>query len=604
MNKKKNISRRKFIQKVGKGAGMLAVAPIVWDSNSINKLTDISVISHIYLARDNGPEQNIEIIIDMMGGIENLIGTDDIIIIKTNAQHYNQGSPNLAAIKRFIELIIGIPAFKGEIIIADNNHSNNWPWLHGAWHNIFEINSDIPNVHNLSDLINLFQNQGYNHVTSCHWIDVDKGGRLVNDPADGDGYVYRTDLVCDNGATGEDYRETIMTYPIFTSSYSGITIDFANGAYQNGDYTEQPVKFINFAGLCSHGSYTGATSAIKNYLGIADMSGGWRQGGKLLDNYYNFHSFPFNDAGPGPVPGMLGREVGTFLKTIRAADLNITTAEWVGWEHRRKIDKAEHTGTILASTDPLALDYYATKYVLYPAGQANNSYLGEKLNPDREDLPLRQYLEKCHELGIGTLDEGEMEVHTMPHSSVQIISFIAQVIKNSVELICTIGTTTNFYGLEIQKSYENLHFYKIGFQSLADTSSKVFRFRDKNISPQLCYYRLKLINDDGTFDYSEVILVDMRNAKTYSLLKSYPNPFNTITEIRYGIPKPGRVTLYIFDMKGRMVKTLLNETKNAGYYSIKWDGKDQYNKFVSSGIYICQMNIADFSQSIKIILVK
>jgi len=604
MHKKKDITRRNFIKKAGKGAGLLAVAPIVWKNSAINKQAYISTTSHIFWASEYGPGKNMEMIIDMMGGIENLIGIEDIVIIKTNAQHFNQGSPNLAAIKRFVELVIGMPNFKGEIIIADNNHSNEHPWLHGAWYNAFEINSDVPDVNNLNDLINLFQNQGYNNVTACHWIDVDKGGKRVSNPADGDGYVYRTDLICDNAATGDDYRETIMTYPIFTSSYSGTTIDLANGAYKNGDSIDQPVKFINFAGLCAHGSYTGATSAIKNYLGVADLSGGWKIGGKLLQNYYNFHSFPFNDAGPGPVPGMLGKEVGTFLKTIRAADLNITTAEWVGWEHRREIEKAEQTKKILASTDPVALDYYATKFVLYPAGKANNSYLGEKLNPDQKELPLRQYLDKCHELGIGTLNEEEMEVHSTFPTPVQIISFATKIIKNDVELTCNLTTPNKCYGLEVQKGHNDLNFYKIGFVSFANNSSKCYSFRDKNVSPGLYYYRIKLINKDGTFDFSETILVDIKNFKVFSLLKNYPNPFNSVTEIRYGIPKAGNVTLSILDMKGRMVKTLLNEEKNTGYYSIKWDGKDKYNMSVPSGVYICQMNMAGFAQSIKIVLVK
>lgn len=601
---KKYISRRKFLQKTGKGAGMLAVAPMVWNSGAINNLTNISGKSHIYLAKDYGPEKNIEMVVDMLGGIKSLIAIDDIVIIKTNAQHYNQGSPNLAALKRFIELIIGIPGFNGEIIIADNNHSNKWPWLHGAWYNTFEINSNVPDVYNLADLINHFQNHGHNNVTSYHWLDVDKGGNRVHSPEDGDGYIYATDLICNNEATGKDYRETIMTYPLFTSSYSGTIIDLAKGAYQNGNYRDQPVKFINFSALCSHGGYTGATSAIKNYLGVSDLSGGHEPGSRLMQNYYNFHSFPFDGAGPGPIPGMLGKEIGMFLKTLRSADLNITTAEWVGWQGRRDITKAAQTKTILACADPVTLDYYATKYVLYPAGQANNSYFGEKLNPDREDLPLRQYLERCHEFGIGTLDEGEIEVHALSPSPVHLTSFTAKVIKNSVELVCALATATNFYGFEIQRSREDLHFYKIDFKMLDNDSSKVCCFQDENLSPGLYYYRLKLIDKDGTFDYSDILLVDMRNSKVFSLLKNYPNPFNNATEIRYGIPKLGHVTLSIFDMKGRKVKTLVNEKKNVGYYSIKWNGKDKYHMLVPSGVYICQMNMADFTQSIKIALVK
>jgi len=131
-----------------------------------------------------------------------------------------------------------------------------------------------------------------------------------------------------NGAKGDDFREVIMTYPIFKTD-KGTIIDFKNGVWNKGSYTEQSLLFINFAALNHHSDYVGATGAIKNYFGITDISGGGD--GKLADKYNNFHSFAFNKWDVGPVPGMLGAEVAMFMNTIRRADLNITTAEWVGF---------------------------------------------------------------------------------------------------------------------------------------------------------------------------------------------------------------------------------------------------------------------------------
>jgi hypothetical protein len=119
--------------------------------------------------------------------------------------------------------------------------------------------------------------------------------------------------------------------------------------------------------LNHHSTYCGATSAVKNYLGVTDLSGGPdpQDRGKLTDAYYNFHSFPFNKWAPGPAAGMLGAEVGVFMNAIRRADLNITTAEWTGLASR--VDPpAARTRAVLASSDPVALDYHAFKYVLYP----------------------------------------------------------------------------------------------------------------------------------------------------------------------------------------------------------------------------------------------
>ena len=196
-----------------------------------------------------------------------------------------------------------------------------------------------------------------------------------------------------------------MTYPIFTTD-KGTVIDFKNGIWERGSYTGQPLRFINLAALNHHSTYSGATSAIKNYLGVTDLSGGPdpSNGGCLTKNYYNFHSFPFNKWASGPQPGMLGAEIGAFLKTTRKADLNITTAEWIGLSSRTDPPVA-HTRAVLTCTDPVALDYHATRYLLYP-----NSKLTIH-NPD-DKSPLRQYLVKCAEAGAGIFDERHVKVES------------------------------------------------------------------------------------------------------------------------------------------------------------------------------------------------
>jgi hypothetical protein len=147
------------------------------------------------------------------------------------------------------------------------------------------------------------------------------------------------------------------------------------------------------------------TSAVKNYMGITDLSGGSdpSMDGYLTSTHYNFHSFPFNKWSPGPVPGMLGKEIGMFMKTIRRADLNITTAEWIGLSSRTDSPIA-HNRAILASTDPVALDYHSAKCLLFP-----NSGMSFH-NPDDKKSPTYQYLTKCSESGGGVFEERSVEV--------------------------------------------------------------------------------------------------------------------------------------------------------------------------------------------------
>jgi len=254
-------------------------------------------------------------------------------------------------------------------------------------------------------------------VSICHLVDIDAGNRRVFSPADGSGYVYCDGtggvplISMDNGAREDEFREVIMTYPIFKTD-KGTVVDFKSGIWEKGAYTEQPLKFVNFAALNHHSTYCGATSAVKNYLGISDLSGGPdpHKDGKLTKKYYNFHSFPFNKWSPGPEPGMIGAEIGVFLNTIRKADLNITTAEWIGLASRTEAPVAR-TKTVLASTDPVALDFHATKYLLYP----NSKIMVH--NPDDKKNPLHQYLAKCGEKGGGIFNEKYVAVKSYDFKS-------------------------------------------------------------------------------------------------------------------------------------------------------------------------------------------
>ena len=265
-------------------------------------------------------------------------------------------------------------------------------------------------LNNFNDLGAHLKKKYGDKFSICHLINVDAGNKRVFGPEDGTGYVYCDGtggvplISFDNGARGDDFREVIMTYPIFKTD-KGTLVDFKNGIWENGGYTDQPLKFINFAALNHHSTYCGATSAIKNYLGISDLSGGPdpHNNGKLTEKYYNFHSFPFNKWTPGPKPGMIGAEIGVFLNTIRKADLNITTAEWIGLVSRTEPPVA-HTKAILASTDPIALDYHSTKYLLYP-----NSRISVH-NPDDTKRPMYQYLVNCAEKGGGFFDEKYVDV--------------------------------------------------------------------------------------------------------------------------------------------------------------------------------------------------
>ena len=91
---------------------------------------------------------------------------------------------------------------------------------------------------------------------------------------------------------------------------------------------------------------------------------------------------------------------------------------------------------------------------------------------------------------------------------------------------------------------------------------------------------------------------------SFNLLQNYPNPFNPITTLRYDLPETGLVTITIYDMLGRQVKTLIDQTQDAGYRSVIWDATKDYGKPVSAGIYLYKIQAGKYMQTKKMVLLK
>jgi flagellar hook assembly protein FlgD len=91
----------------------------------------------------------------------------------------------------------------------------------------------------------------------------------------------------------------------------------------------------------------------------------------------------------------------------------------------------------------------------------------------------------------------------------------------------------------------------------------------------------------------------------FSLQQNFPNPFNPETSIKFQIPEYQQVSLKIYDILGRQVRILLdNQTMEAGYFEITWDGTNDSRRPVASGIYLLQLKSNRFSRTIKMILQK
>ena len=91
---------------------------------------------------------------------------------------------------------------------------------------------------------------------------------------------------------------------------------------------------------------------------------------------------------------------------------------------------------------------------------------------------------------------------------------------------------------------------------------------------------------------------------TYKLYNAYPNPFNPVTTLYYDLPEDALVNITIYNMMGRVVKTLVNDQQTAGYKSLQWNANNDVGAPVSAGLYLYTIRAGDFRQTKKMVLLK
>jgi len=97
---------------------------------------------------------------------------------------------------------------------------------------------------------------------------------------------------------------------------------------------------------------------------------------------------------------------------------------------------------------------------------------------------------------------------------------------------------------------------------------------------------------------------DIAPPRAYRLAQNFPNPFNPVTTIKFDMKEKGPVTLKIYNVAGQLVRTLVDERKDAGAYSIAWDGRNNTGATVASGIYFYKMETKGFSATKKLVMLR
>jgi hypothetical protein len=137
-------------------------------------------------------------------------------------------------------------------------------------------------------------------------------------------------------------------------------------------------------------------------------------------------------------------------------------------------------------------------------------------------------------------------------------------------------------------------------------------FSDNNLEWDIEYYYRVAAYTSFWSLYSDVISVtlewlDVDNdglPTSYVIHQNYPNPFNPVTTLRYDLPEDALVNIIIYDMMGRVVKTMVNSQQNAGYKSVRWDATNDKGEGVSAGMYIYTIQAGEFRSTKKMVLLK
>jgi hypothetical protein len=234
----------------------------------------------------------------------------------------------------------------------------------------------------------------------------------------------------------------------------------------------------------------------------------------------------------------------------------------------------------------------------YYGGDFNNYY---HTTNDRIIHFNQPYYHKMSRLTFGTVATLADLTDIVP---VELLAFNASVNGSQVQLLWSTASELNNLGFEIQRSVDNEdNFSTVAFVDGNGNSTEI-NYYSYTDNPQLSgvnqiYYRLKQVDLDGSFSYSDIVNVTYDVPAEFVLSQNFPNPFNPSTRINYFVPKESFVNIKVYDFLGREVADLVNETKSTGSYELMFDASS-----LPSGTYFYSMIAGDYSATKKMMLLK
>ncbi len=341
-----------------------------------------------------------------------------------------------------------------------------------------------------------------------------------------------------------------------------------------------------------------------------------------------FHSSPssFTDSPGGNYAANTNATMTSTHPIFLPNSMNAMLEFWTQWDIENNWDY----GQVLISVNngsswtPLAGNYTNPGTGTFqPTGQP--LYDGTQLNWVKEEINLSSYMGNNILLRFLLRSDGsihadgwyidDINIIVYEFIPVEMISFNAFVFDNKVTLNWSTASEQNNHGFEIERTFlsnsEKDNWNNIGFIIGNGTTTEInyYSFSDKNLTPGKYLYRLKQIDYDGTFEYSNEIEIEIIGITDYALHQNYPNPFNPVTKIRFEIPLSAETmqatSLRVFDILGNEVAVLINEPKEPGIYEVEFSiGSSGDAAALSSGVYFYTLRSGEFISSKKMILLK
>ncbi len=185
---------------------------------------------------------------------------------------------------------------------------------------------------------------------------------------------------------------------------------------------------------------------------------------------------------------------------------------------------------------------------------------------------------------------------------VELTSFSASVTGlGDVVLNWSTATETNNHMFEIERRAETGEYFTIGFVNGAGTTTEPqnYVYTDRTVETGKYFYRLKQMDFDGRYEYSDEVEIDVNGPLSFNLEQNYPNPFNPSTNIKYSVAESGHITLSVYNTVGEEVAILVDGFKESGFFEVAFDATN-----LPSGVYLYRLQSENSVQLKKMMLLK